>query len=367
MPRRRRKDYPGAWHHVLSRGIARRTLFESEGDIRFFLSCVAREVRRGTIEVHAFSVLQTHFHLLVRSPLGRLSEAMQRALDAYARWFNRSRRRDGPLFCSRFVNRIIDGDAYWVAVLLYIDRNAVDAGLVPCAVDYRFGSAFQYDRARGPAWLSRREVQAWVTGTPGGPWAAGLYRRVGFDVPAGAAPWFVESRLEPGVAGEEEGLDALFGAAPERVRRWMERKARLADGTNPGLPIASPPSVLASLRVRATPRPPVRLSGGRRGQPYWGVVGATVLRVASGLRHDEIARRLGISPSAVVRRLQAFTSERERRPDLVEEAAEIVRAALLRDQWGGGRRGPLARSLPSPVADGLGGEPPEGPAALAIR
>lgn len=61
----------------MNRGIARRTLFEGREDIRFFLSRLARSVRRGQLEIHAFCVLTTHFHLLVRSPVGELSTVMR--------------------------------------------------------------------------------------------------------------------------------------------------------------------------------------------------------------------------------------------------------------------------------------------------
>ena len=48
----------------MNRGIAKRTLFETERDIRFFLSRLAKAVRAGRIEIHCFCILTTHFHLL---------------------------------------------------------------------------------------------------------------------------------------------------------------------------------------------------------------------------------------------------------------------------------------------------------------
>lgn len=62
----------------MNRGIARRSVFESRADVRYFLSRLARAVRRRELEVHAYCVMTTHYHLLVRSPLGRLSEGMRR-------------------------------------------------------------------------------------------------------------------------------------------------------------------------------------------------------------------------------------------------------------------------------------------------
>jgi len=43
----------------------------------------------------------THFNLLVRSAVGRLSEAMRIIQNPLVRWFNRTRKRDGPLFRGR--------------------------------------------------------------------------------------------------------------------------------------------------------------------------------------------------------------------------------------------------------------------------
>src|SRR5437867_1139696 len=96
----------------MNRGIARRPVFETRADIRFFLACLARAVRRGELEVHVFCVLTTHFHLLVRSPIGRLAVAMKRIENAYVRYYNRTRRRDGPLFRGRFRSRPVESLRY---------------------------------------------------------------------------------------------------------------------------------------------------------------------------------------------------------------------------------------------------------------
>ena len=55
MVRRDRRDRPGSWHHVINRAVGRRPLFEDRSDVRYFLSRLAREVRRGSLEVHAWA------------------------------------------------------------------------------------------------------------------------------------------------------------------------------------------------------------------------------------------------------------------------------------------------------------------------
>jgi REP element-mobilizing transposase RayT len=104
MARRFRQDLPASWQHVINRGLAKRPLFEDRIDIRFFLSRLAREVRRGRLELHSWCVLTTHFHLLVRSPVGELSEALRRSQNEYSRCFNRRHKE------SRILSRQRGGD-----------------------------------------------------------------------------------------------------------------------------------------------------------------------------------------------------------------------------------------------------------------
>ena len=76
MPRRPRHDAVDTCHHVMNRGIARRPIFETDEDRRFFLSLLAQEVRAGRIDIYAYSVMLTHFHLLVRSVTGEVKTTL---------------------------------------------------------------------------------------------------------------------------------------------------------------------------------------------------------------------------------------------------------------------------------------------------
>ena len=76
---------------MMNRGIARRTLFESSEDMRYFLSRLAREIRKGEWGGHCFSLMTTHYHLLVRSSTEELSEVMRRVQNAYVRYFKHRR------------------------------------------------------------------------------------------------------------------------------------------------------------------------------------------------------------------------------------------------------------------------------------
>ncbi len=77
MVRPIREDFQGAWHHVMNRGRNRDLIFLDDDDALDFLDTIDDTVERFGIEVHAYSLLPNHYHLLVRTPLGNLSDAMR--------------------------------------------------------------------------------------------------------------------------------------------------------------------------------------------------------------------------------------------------------------------------------------------------
>ncbi len=249
MARRPRADSPGSWHHVINRAIAKRPYFEARADKRYFLARLASEVRKGRLEVHAFCLMTTHFHLLVRSPTGELSEAMRLAQCAYSRYFNRRRRRDGPLIRARFFSKRVDTESYRRAVVRYIDSNAVRAGLVENAVDHEFGSARSYLLGPRPRWLASDWVESRALELSGSAeFTASSYLTAfgphhGEDLESLCK--LVELRMKS--TCEFDPLEDLVGATPRQIRQWMIRKARLADGMEIGLPVSGPPAVHRAL------------------------------------------------------------------------------------------------------------------------
>ncbi|MCK6480302.1 MAG: transposase [Planctomycetaceae bacterium] len=284
MPRRPRDDYEGAWHHLVNRGIARRPVFEGGGDIRAFQDLLAEATGTGRIEIHAYTFMATHYHLLARSPEGELSVAMKEVGNAYVRRFNRGRHRDGPLFRGRFWSRPVESDAYFHTLLRYIDRNPVQAGLVERSTDYPHGSAWWYARGGGPPFLVRGAVEEFLgmrdvrSGSP-----ARAYPVETRD----GAPSFVDEMVERRIRGaelEEDPLRDLVRSPPDRVQAWMLRKTRLADGSTPGWVI------VPEARIRADPAGDQDLR-------------IAMVRLYCGLTVEETASRFSLSTATVSRRV----------------------------------------------------------------
>jgi putative transposase len=155
MPRPKREDFPGAFHHVMNRGARRQPIFKVPDDCQAFLDVLADVVARSDVEVHAYSLMPNHYHLLVRSMRGNLSEAMQQLDGSYTLRMNRRHRWDGPLFRGRFKSQILADPDYRRMALAYIHLNPVRARLVPRLSSDAWTSHRAYvNLNRAPRWLT---------------------------------------------------------------------------------------------------------------------------------------------------------------------------------------------------------------------
>jgi hypothetical protein len=315
-----RYDTAGTWHHVMNRAVGKRVLFENSRDIRFFLAQIARTVRAGLLEVHAYSVLPTHFHLLVRSPAGRLSDAMRNAEFAYVKYFNRAHDRDGHLVQGRFRSRPVRSTTYQHVLVGYIDWNAVDARLVDDPFEYPYSSAWHFARAKGPPWLER----SWIEDVVRREWKMAQFSPATYRSTIGARPTRGRLRIVlPRLSAPptEDDLDDLIGAAPARLREWFRRRAEAADGMSLGPPLVDEDSVADGVRSIAEDWMVSPRGHARRGHP---ILHAALLRTLSRLTSSAIARRLGLSWARVA---DAFAAHRELMKLDSDYAGVLVRVA----------------------------------------
>jgi len=305
MARPPRVDTPGAFHHVMNRAVGRRPFFETREDIRLFLALLARVVRRGDLEIHAYSVLSTHFHLLVRSPRGRLSAAMAWAEGTYVRAFNAKRDRPGPLVRNRFRSKRVDCLAYFANVVRYIDANAVDAGLVRRPRDYPFASAAAYAGGRTPPWLHPTEVQSVTCRMTGAATFSPSLYWGHFETPPSAA---MRIATERSIARGDRLRLALgpIAAAHPVVRARFAANAASADGMQLETPHIDVDAVELAVREAQELAGPAVARHGTRSLCAWTMLRIGMLRDLAGESEVEIAGRLGWSRSTVRDHLVRF-------------------------------------------------------------
>jgi REP element-mobilizing transposase RayT len=322
MGRKPRDDHPGAWHHVYNRGIAQRPVFEDPKDYRAFLALLAQQVRAGRIEVHAFSLMTNHFHLLVYSPQGNLAEAMRQVQNGYVRYFNRRRGRDGSLFRGRFQSKLVDTEDYQIDLIHYIHANPVEAGLVKRPQDHEYGSAFWYAQGRGAPWLSRSWIRAY------------LERRHDRVVTSWADSAAV---FAPLMSGDEfqrlelrlrrdprrpDPLDELRTATTPAILEWFRANAWLADRGEVGVPLCKEPTVRSVLAKHSSANwPELGEEGPLR-------IEAGLLRDLCGATFRQLGRRCGITPGAAVRLYHRHRRSLAEDPTYGARFAELAKKCL---------------------------------------
>ena len=147
MARPLRIEYPGALHHVMSRGVDRCLIVHDDIDRFKRLHWLERTVDRFRWRLHAFVLMPNHEHLFIETPLPNLSRGMQYLNAGYAGYFNDRHDRVGHLFQGRFKSHLVEEDGHYHELSRYIHLNPRRAGLVRLPEDYPWSSYPGYVRA----------------------------------------------------------------------------------------------------------------------------------------------------------------------------------------------------------------------------
>jgi putative transposase len=145
MARLPRLSVPGYPHHVIQRGNNRQPIFLCDADRRRMLDLLEENARQFAVAIHAYVLMDNHFHLLLTPQTDAgLSRMMQAVGRRYVRYFNDEHGRSGTLWEGRYKSTLIETDRYLLACMVYIDLNPVRAGLVAQARDYPWSSHGHY-------------------------------------------------------------------------------------------------------------------------------------------------------------------------------------------------------------------------------
>jgi putative transposase len=155
MARPLRIEYPGAFYHVTSRGNEQKDVFRSKKDREQFLSYLETAVVRYGAVIHAYCLMSNHYHLLLETPAGNLSQVMRHINGAYTTYFNVKRKRVGHLFQGRYKAILVEADEYAAELSRYIHLNPVMAGIAAKPEEYEWSSYRQL--------IGLAETRAWLT------------------------------------------------------------------------------------------------------------------------------------------------------------------------------------------------------------
>jgi putative transposase len=160
MPRQLRIEYAGAIYHVMNRGDRREPIFHDDLDRKRFVAALGEACTKMDWQVHAYCLMNNHFHLVMETPNANLVAGMRWFLSTYTARFNRRHKLFGHLFSGRYKSLIVDGSGtgYLRTVCDYVHLNPVRAKLLPLEQklrDYAWSSWPEYLKPpeQRPRWL----------------------------------------------------------------------------------------------------------------------------------------------------------------------------------------------------------------------
>ena len=129
MARALRVQYPNAVYHVTCWGNEQKPIFRDDGDRSIFLKNLVHSIDIYTVKVYSYVLMTNHFHFLLETPLGNLSEFMRHFNISYTGYFNQRHRRSGHLYQGRYKSILVDKEAYLSILSRYIYLNPIRVGL----------------------------------------------------------------------------------------------------------------------------------------------------------------------------------------------------------------------------------------------
>ena len=144
----------GLIYHCLNRANARLAIFTKDDDFEAFERVLAEAIARHDMRLLAYCVMRNHFHLVLWPKAdGDLSRFMRwLTLTHTQRWHaHRHSAGSGHLYQGRFKSFPVQSDEHLYTVCRYVERNALRAGLVMRAEQWRWGSLWWMTNAAAGA------------------------------------------------------------------------------------------------------------------------------------------------------------------------------------------------------------------------
>jgi REP element-mobilizing transposase RayT len=141
-------------------------VFETDDDRKSFVFRLGQVCGSHGWRIHAWVLMDNHFHLLLETPQANLVTGMQWLMGTYSQGWNRARLRRGHVFQGRYKSVPVtgtDADTYYFRIVAdYIHLNPARAGLAGGKrgplTGYLWSSLPAYMKGNGPDWLVMERV-----------------------------------------------------------------------------------------------------------------------------------------------------------------------------------------------------------------
>ena len=154
MARPLRLEFPGAIYHITSRGDRQEAIYEDDADRQQWLDILARICERYNWRVHAYCLMENHYHIVLETADGNLSKGMRQLNGIYTQYFNRQHNRVGHVYQGRYKAILVEKDSYLLELSRYVVLNPVRAGMTKTVEEWLWSSYLVTTGKRPPpAWL----------------------------------------------------------------------------------------------------------------------------------------------------------------------------------------------------------------------
>jgi len=215
VPRPARIEYPGAVYYITIDSAPGKEIFKDDIDRNRFLQILDYAARRYGLRLHAYALLDDGYRLLLETPMGNLTRAIQYLNSHFMAYSNTRRGGSGRIFSGRYKSPVIEKSRYLLEMCRHIHMAPVHKGLAEDPGDYKWSSHREYTQGEtdGPPPLYTKDVLSSFPGT----WRG---KQAKFDS-------FVRSRpeIEPRILEKTLRKMQVFGGPEfeETVQREMGR------------------------------------------------------------------------------------------------------------------------------------------------
>jgi len=159
MPRTARIAPGGMVFHVLNRGVGRMPLFGKDRDYEAFEEMIEKTLQTRPMRICAYCLMPNHWHFVLWPERdGQLGDFMQKLAVTHVRNWQEHHRRVGygHVYQGRYKSFPVETEDSFYQLVRYVERNALRAGLVRRAEDWRWGSLWRRtcDEREKTRWLS---------------------------------------------------------------------------------------------------------------------------------------------------------------------------------------------------------------------
>jgi len=141
MPRRTRVHLDGVPLHIVQRGHNREPCFFCEDNYASYLYWLGKALGETGCALHAYVLMTNHVHLLLTPRKAAMVPKLMISLGRrYVQYINRSYRRTGTLWDSRYKSSSVQAEPYLLLCQRYIELNPARAAMVDDPAHYRWSS-----------------------------------------------------------------------------------------------------------------------------------------------------------------------------------------------------------------------------------